>query len=896
MALGNVGSMAVALLGDMKDFDKKMDGATKKVSTFDKTVGKMGKAVTKAAKAAALAAAAAVTAFGVSAVKTFVEFDTGMREVFTLMPELSAEAREAMEEDVKALSEQIAVLPEEVIPALYQAISAGVPQDTVFSFLEIAGKAAIGGVTDLATAVDGLTTVTNAYGSEVISVEEAADIMFTTVKEGKTTFEELSARLFQAVPVAAAVGIEFSNVAAAAAQITLSGVPMRVAMTQIRSLINEVAFEGKELNKVFQEAAGMSFPAFIESGGDIADLIGILEGAAADAGISIAELTANLEAQGALLNLSGVNLDNLNGILLEMADNAGANQEAYEEMAAGVQYEINQLKVWWQNLKLDIGGDLTENLQDLLGWLEENREAIGDGIKAVFDGIIDGMEWLSENGGIVKAALITVAAGFTILWAAANPVAAAIVAIVAALAYFESKGGVAAVYDGIQNVAQEFRDLVVEEKEVIAVTQAMIDSITDTMVKAGGALQDYLDESGKDVETIGKVWQTIVSYQEKAIEDLADGVRFDVVLDNFSMMVTGILDEYGIMGDDIAVILLQILGDSADMWSQATGVAVGSVQQTSSAVRTSSRVIVEALEVEKDAMGETAKFIATSIDDIKAAYVEQREAIGQLTAAEDAALDASMAANATRLADIEAANEAIASSYASMWEGIKNEAATALVDMVQGFIDFSDTRETEEETHQANLQAIRDEYAEGSQTALETALGIAESEYKAHRTTIAGTLRDMFGDFISFLADELWAMAAAETVKSIAAFLSLNPVVGSASALAAGQYAVGAAGVSILASSIPGYAEGGLIPGPVGAPQIIMAHGGEDVATPEQQAERGIDYERMGEAVAAGNVDAMMEMGGTSSGSSSSADLRTKLAQLLYDPLQVEAERRGGAA
>jgi len=80
MALGNVGSMAVALLGDMKDFDRKMDGATKKVSTFDKTVGKMGKAVTKAAKAAALAAAAAVTAFGVSAVKTFVEFDTGMRK------------------------------------------------------------------------------------------------------------------------------------------------------------------------------------------------------------------------------------------------------------------------------------------------------------------------------------------------------------------------------------------------------------------------------------------------------------------------------------------------------------------------------------------------------------------------------------------------------------------------------------------------------------------------------------------------------------------------------------------------------------------------------------------------------------------------------------------------
>ena len=173
--------MAVALLGDLTDFDKKMDAATGKVSAFDKGVAKMGKAVTKAAKAAALAAAAAVVAFGVSAVKSFVEFDTGMREVFTLMPELSAEAKEAMMADVQELAETIAVVPEEVIPALYQAISAGVPKENVFEFMEIAGKAAIGGVTELAIAVDGLTTVTNAYGSEVISVKEVADmIVFIT--------------------------------------------------------------------------------------------------------------------------------------------------------------------------------------------------------------------------------------------------------------------------------------------------------------------------------------------------------------------------------------------------------------------------------------------------------------------------------------------------------------------------------------------------------------------------------------------------------------------------------------------------------------------------------------------------------------------------------------------
>ena len=77
---------------------------------------------------------------------------------------------------------------------------------------------------------------------------------------------------------------------------------------------------------------------------------------------------------------------------------------------------------------------------------------------------------------------------------------------------------------------------------------------------------------------------------------------------------------------------------------------------------------------------------------------------------------------------------------------------------------------------------------------------------------------------------------------------------------------------------------------------MAVVHGGEEVLTPEQRGAMFIDYERMGEAVAAGNIDAMTEMGSGSGSSGASADIVTKLAQLLYDPLQTEAERRGGAA
>ncbi|MDA0064519.1 phage tail tape measure protein [Brachyspira hyodysenteriae] len=87
-----------------------------------------------------------------------------------------------------AFSKEIGKVPEEVVPALYQSLSAGVPRENVFEFLKTAGEAAIAGVAELKTSVDGLTSVTNAYGTEVLNVNRASDIMFQTVKLGKTDF------------------------------------------------------------------------------------------------------------------------------------------------------------------------------------------------------------------------------------------------------------------------------------------------------------------------------------------------------------------------------------------------------------------------------------------------------------------------------------------------------------------------------------------------------------------------------------------------------------------------------------------------------------------------------------------------------------------------------------
>ena len=111
----------------------------------------------------------AVQQFVSDSTRAFASFDKQMREVFTLLPNISAEGMARMRRDVLELAQETGRLPEEVVPALYQAISAGVPADNVFTFLSEESKAARGGVTDLKTAVDATTNVTNAYGLSVIS-------------------------------------------------------------------------------------------------------------------------------------------------------------------------------------------------------------------------------------------------------------------------------------------------------------------------------------------------------------------------------------------------------------------------------------------------------------------------------------------------------------------------------------------------------------------------------------------------------------------------------------------------------------------------------------------------------------------------------------------------------
>ena len=374
---------------DKRKFEKNMSSAKKDSGKFSKMLGGIG----TAAAAGAAAAGAALAGAAAKGVKEFANFDKQMNEVFTLMPKASEEAQKQMSDDLRAFSNEMGVATDEAAPALYQAISAGVPKDNVFNFMEEAQKAATAGVTDLTTSVDVLSSVVNTYGEENISAAEASDLMFTAVKQGKTTFEELSANMSDVAPIASSIGIEFSNITAALSTMTSQGTPTAKATTQLKQAMAELSKEGSKAGTAFSEVAGTDFQTFISEGGNLQEAMSLMEEAAKENGTTVSNMFGSIEAGQAALALTGEGAKKFKGDLEEMNSASGATDKAYKKMEESLTRNFERIQVGMNEVWLTVGEQLMPIMKDLTDWVIANMPKIQATAETVFSGVSDAIYW-----------------------------------------------------------------------------------------------------------------------------------------------------------------------------------------------------------------------------------------------------------------------------------------------------------------------------------------------------------------------------------------------------------------------------------------------------------------------------------------------------------------------
>ncbi len=387
----------LAVRADDSELDRDLQGVERKTKGWaGGAAGKVAKFAGGIAIAGAAAAGAAIVKVASDGIAAFTSFEGKMNEVFTLLPGITQQAMGEMNEDVKKFSKQFGVLPEEVVPALYQALSAGVPPDNVFDFLAVANKAAVGGVAELETAVDGISSVVNAYGVDVLGAAEASDLMFTAVRLGKTNFDELSSSLFNVIPTAASLGVEFGDITAALAAMTAQGTPTSVATTQLRQLLVELSKDGGKASKAFEELSGKSFVDFIAEGGNVAQALQVMEQAAEQNNVRLSDMFGSVEAGNAALALTGKGAQTFSDNLAEMDAAAGATDRAFQQMDQGIGKSLEKMRVTWQVAMLDVGKALAPIINRLLPVFAQLLADAIPWIVSLFENIASVVDWFGK--------------------------------------------------------------------------------------------------------------------------------------------------------------------------------------------------------------------------------------------------------------------------------------------------------------------------------------------------------------------------------------------------------------------------------------------------------------------------------------------------------------------
>lgn len=335
---------------------KKAADSLNKLSDEAKKAEKSAAQSRKALKQFGIVALGTAIAVGVKSIKAFAKFEKGMAEVGTLTKFTAKEMRGMSKETLKmaqTFGQNIGTLTK----ARYDAVSAGFSDITEQTqLLTQANQLAIAGVTDVGTAMDGLTSVVNAYGKEVITAEQASDILFATVQAGKTTIPELNAALGKVLPTAKGAGVAFEEIGAALATLTAAGISTPQAVTALNSAIfalsaptKDAAANLKDMKIQTTDAAGSMLP--------LVDVVGQFEG------LSLAEIRKVIpdkEAAKAILAAAN-NMDIFRENTERLANVAGVTQEAYEKMAQTTAQRLAIVNSSFEVLKTTFGAFIADN-------------------------------------------------------------------------------------------------------------------------------------------------------------------------------------------------------------------------------------------------------------------------------------------------------------------------------------------------------------------------------------------------------------------------------------------------------------------------------------------------------------------------------------------------------
>ena len=394
-----------------------------------------------AAKKFAPFSAAAAAALGGS-VKLASDFEQGMAKVATITDKTVISMQE-MGDQLLALSTETGVAVTDLTEAAYQAQSASIDSAHAVEFVGNAVNLSKTGFTDTATAVDTLTTVINAYKMEATDAESIANKLVQTQNKGKTTVNELSQSIGQAIPTAAAYGVSLDNLLSSYVLLTKQGINTANATTYLNGMFTELGKEGSNVSKILKSETGKSFTELMNDGNSLGDVLNILYQSVDGDSTAFANLWGNVRAGRGALALAQAGTSEFNAEMEGMATSAGNMQSALEDLetpAFKARKALNALK----NTGIVLGQEIIAEVAPALEKMVAAAQRLFEKFKAMPQSTKAAIVRLLGFTAALAPLLKLFASGFRLVGSFAKGMAS----LTANLAKFAAKGGAAASFAG----------------------------------------------------------------------------------------------------------------------------------------------------------------------------------------------------------------------------------------------------------------------------------------------------------------------------------------------------------------------------------------------------------------------------------------------------------------
>lgn len=343
-SLGSMKTQMAAAKQSVSGFSDKLTEHERIQKRTAKSIEQTGSKISGLSDKMALLSAP-ILAAATAGFKLHSDFANGIAKISTLV-DTTVVSMQKISNEIRDVSDETGAGVADLSESVYQAISAGVDAAHAVSFVKDMTIAAKAGFTDTTTAVNGVTTVLNAYGKSAEEASAITDQMLLAQNFGKTSFGEMAEAMGNVIPIAAQLNVSTQELFGSIAVLTKNGIRTSEAITGLKAAYSNILKPSSEAAKLSQ-SLGIEFnAAHLKSVGWVKFLDEVKRATGGDAQ-QMAQLFGSVEALNSVLVLTGKGAGDFDKVMDQMAQSAGMTREAYEKMltpSEQMQLAMNQLK------------------------------------------------------------------------------------------------------------------------------------------------------------------------------------------------------------------------------------------------------------------------------------------------------------------------------------------------------------------------------------------------------------------------------------------------------------------------------------------------------------------------------------------------------------------------